>query len=278
MVTTTIEEDIARDYAHGALEEAIQAGLRRMGHSGTTVRGEDLVGIDQFHVGGHQATADLAEQMGLGPGMSVLDIGSGIGGVARFLARHYGCTVVGIDLTPEYVAVAEALTRLVGPVEGVSFQVASATDLPGGAGRFDAASMLHVGMNIPDKDKLCVEVARALKPGGRFAIYDVMQVGGNQLDYPLPWASTAATSFVAEPTVYRRALEAAGFDILAERNRREFAVEFFRRVKSRQSESGPPPLGLHILMGAEAQTKIANLMRNIEIGAIAPIELICRRR
>jgi hypothetical protein len=73
-------------------------------------------------------------------------------------------------------------------------------------------------------------------------------------------------------------LAAAGFRIIAERNRRDFALEFFARMQSAAvAAEGPPPLGLHILMGETAPTKIRNMIQNISENLIAPVELIAER-
>jgi SAM-dependent methyltransferase len=272
-----IEHDVARHYTHGGLERAILDGLKAMGRAPDSVRPEDLAGIDEFHIGGHRATAELADQLGLEKGTALLDLGSGLGGAARFFARRYGCRVSGVDLTPEYVQVAEALTRMVGLAELVTYRVGSVTDLPFADGSFDAATLLHVGMNIPDKKRLCSEVARVLRPAGVFAIYDVMRIGAGDLDFPVPWATTEAMSFLAEPAVYHRALDSAGLALVAERNRRDFAIEFFRNLRARMAAEGPPPLGIHILMGAEAPRKIANMIAALEAGRIAPVEMISRK-
>src|SRR3546814_3914436 len=96
-------------------------------------------------MGGRQATTELAERMGLAPGMSLLDIGCGLGGAARHFARACGCTVTGVDLTPEYVAVAEALTRMVGQADRVAFRAGRALDLPFEAASFEAATLLPAG-------------------------------------------------------------------------------------------------------------------------------------
>ncbi len=276
-MTRSMEDEIVRHYTHGTLEQAIRAGLAAAGCGPETVRPEDLAPVDEFHMGGHGATVALAEQMGLAPGMALLDLGCGIGGPARHFARTYGCAVVGIDLTPEYVSVAEMLNRLVGSAEGVAFRVGSATDLPFEAGAFDAVSLLHVGMNIADKAALCAEAARVLKPGGVMAIYDAMRTGDGEPDFPVPWATTADMSFLAEPAAYRHALEAAGFEVTAERDRRGAALEFFDRLRARLADGGPPPLGLHLLMGAEAKRKLANMIAALERGVVAPVEMIARR-
>ena len=273
----TAEDEVVRHYGQGSLEQAIRDGLEAMGLGPEGVRPEDLAAVDEFHMGGHQATLELADALGLRAGMALLDLGSGLGGPARVFAGRHGCTVTGIDLTPEYVRVAEALTRLVGLAERVSFRTGSATDLPFEPARFDAATLLHVGMNIEDKAALCRAAARVLKPGGVFAVYDVMRTGAGELRFPLPWAAGPTTSFLAPPAAYREALAAADFTIESERDRSALALEVFGRIRRRIAETGPPPLGLHLVMGPDASQKIANVVAGLEQGVVAPIELICRR-
>ncbi|HTR14591.1 MAG TPA: class I SAM-dependent methyltransferase [Roseiarcus sp.] len=216
--------------------------------------------------------------MAIEPGLRLLDVGSGLGGASRYFAHERGCQVTGIDLTEEYVRAAEAFAKRVGLESQVSYQRGSALDLPFAAQSFDGAYMLHVGMNIQDKARLFAEVHRALKPGGVFGIYDVMRESGEgDLSFPVPWASSPATSFVESAVAYRRLLERAGFAVQKERSRREFAIEFLRQMRARAAqEGGPPPLGLHILMGASAPQKVAIMIDNLERGMIAPTEIICR--
>ena len=274
----TIEQDVSRHYTHGNLQQAVLNGLKALGRAPEEVRPEDLAAIDEFHMGGTQATTELADRLDLEQGMTLLDIGSGLGGPARFFARRYGCQVTGIDVTPEYVEVARNLTRMVGLESSVTYRVGGATALPFDDGSFDAATLLHVGMNIPDKDRLFAEAARVLRRGGVFGVYDVMRVGEGELEFPVAWAAGPATSFVMQPAAYRRGLETAGFTVESERSQRDLAVAFFDRLRSRIARSGPPPLGLHILMGADAGKKIANLIGNLEAGRIAPVEMVCRKR
>ena len=143
---------------------------------------------------------------------------------------------------------------------------------------FDRAYMLHVGMNIPDKAALFAEVARVLRPGGTFAVYDVMRVGEGALAFPVPWGPTPDISALAAPDVYKAALRASKLEIVGERNRRDFAIEFFKTLRARMAGAGgPPPLGLHLVMGADSRLKIDNMIAGIELGVIAPVELIARR-
>jgi len=272
----TIEQTVAQHYTHGSLEAAILDGLRRSGKDADRLDPDDLAPADEFHIGGRQATMEFADQLGLRPGMELLDIGSGIGGPARYFAHHRKCRVTGIDLTDEYVRVAGALSQRAGLAGNLKFVQGSALALPFPPGSFDVAYMLHVGMNIADKATLFGQVKRVLKPGGTFGVYDVMRIGSGDLAYPVPWARTAESSFVADAGDYRRLLRDAGFDVQKERERRAFAIEFFKKMQARVAESGLPPLGLHIAMGADFPHMVRNLVANLENGLLAPIEMICR--
>jgi ubiquinone/menaquinone biosynthesis C-methylase UbiE len=272
----TIEQTIAKHYTHGALETALLDGLRQSGKNPDRIDPDDLAPVDEFHIGGRQATVEFAEQLGLRPGMELLDIGSGIGGPARYFAQHRQCRVTGIDLTDEYVRVAGGLSKRAGLADSLKFVQGSALSLPFPAGSFDGAYMLHVGMNIEDKATLFGQVKRVLRPGGVFGVYDVMRIGGGELAFPVPWARTAESSFVAAADDYRRLLRDAGFAVQKERERHAFAIEFFKKMQARVAESGLPPLGLHIVMGADFPHKVKNLVANLENGLVAPSEMICR--
>ena len=278
-MSDAIEQHVAEHYARGDLERAVLDALAASGKDPDRLELTDLSPVDEFHTGGRLSTVELARQMEVAPGARLLDIGCGIGGPSRYFAAEHGCRVTGIDLTDDYIRLAAALARRVGLDRLVDYRQASAIDLPFEAATFDGAYMMHVGMNIEDKPRLFAEVRRVLKPEGQFAIFDVMRAGEGTLAYPVHWAADARTSFVASPSEYRRGLEAAGFDIVRERDRSDFAREFFRQVAARAAEAdGPPPLGLHLLMKSDVPQKLANVMGNLERGLIAPTELICRAR
>ena len=275
----SIEQKVGRHYARSNLEATILAALAASGKDPDRITASDLAPVDEFHIGGQEATIELAAQMEIAPGMHLLDIGCGIGGASRFVAATYSCRVTGIDLTEDFVRTAEALARRVGLQERVSYRQGSALALPFAPAAFDAAYMMHVGMNIEDKPALFRQVHRVLKPGGVFAIYDVMNTGAGPLRFPLPCADTAETCFTATAADYRRALESAGFELRKERDRYAYAVEFFRRVQASLTDGdGPPALGTYLLMGEDAPLKLAAVVDNLDRGVIAPVELICRKR
>ena len=267
---------ITTHYTHGALAAAIGAGLDRLDGAGGALL-DKLGAVDEFHMGGRPAIRALAEALSLAPGQRVLDVGCGLGGTARYLASACGVVVEGIDLTPEFVEVGQALNRQLGLDGRITLRVGSALDLPFAGESFDAATLLHVGMNIADKPALFAGIARVLRPGARLAVYDAMRTGPGEVMFPVPWAGSAAASFLAGPQEYRAALAEAGFTIDSETDRREMALEMFRVLRARIALSGPPPLGLDIVMGPDAASKVANLIAGLEAGTFAPVQIVARR-
>lgn len=269
------ERTVARHYQVSGLTERILKAVAAAGFDPDRLMPEDLAPIDEFHIGGRAATKHAVEKMGLNGSEHVLDIGCGIGGAARYVAAATGCRVTGIDLTPEYVDAASALSARTGLGDRVSFQVASALQMPFADVTFDAAITLHVAMNIKDRDGLYGEAARVLKPGAVLCIYDVMQGSNDAQRYPVPWAETQASSHLTTPGRMRVLLANAGFEIDVVEDRTDIGIAFFRE---RLSTAGPAPaLGLHLLMGANAREKSQNMLDNLEQGSIAPVLMIARR-
>jgi len=274
-----IEARVAQNYDRGSLEQTILAALVAAGKDPEKLTAADLAPVDEFHIGGREATVDLAQRMGATEGMRLLDIGAGLGGASRYFAGEHGCDVTGIDLTKSYVRAAEALAERVGLQAKVRYRHGSASRLPFADAAFDGAYMMHVGMNIADKAAAFAEFRRVLTPGAVLGIYDVMREEPGELSFPLPWASEPATSFVESADTYRDLLQGAGFEVSAPLSRRDFAIRFFERVSAAAAQAGgPPPLGLHILMGATTRDKAANSLDLLRRGLIAPTVIVARAR
>ena len=270
------EAAVAGHYGRGRLEEMILAAVAREGKDPEKLTAGDLAGVDEFHVGGLEATRELAKQMDLRAGLRLLDVGSGIGGPARYFAAEHGCAVTGIDLTEGFVRVAASLTKRT-KLDGLAeFRLGSALQLPFAADTFDRAYMIHVGMNIADKAGIFREVRRVLKPEGLFTIFDIVRIGDGLIRYPVPWALSEETSFVVAMKDYRDALQNAGFRIAQERGRGAFSIEFTERMMARMAQGGPPALGLHLLMGEKAPVMIKNILAMMKEGILEPVELHAR--
>ncbi|RBW61805.1 class I SAM-dependent methyltransferase [Ruegeria sp. A3M17] len=273
-----IEQAVAQHYTTGALTERVREALKASGIDPNAATVADLKAGDEFHTGGVLATDNLFAQLSPTHATRVLDVGCGIGGTSRYIVDRYDSTVTGVDLTPEFVETATALSQIVGHSEKTSFLVGSALDLPVPDAGFDLAVMMHVGMNIDDKAGLFAEASRALARDGVFALFDVMGGGVDEpLAFPLPWSTVAETSFVDAPEVYRDAASAAGLELVAEADRTEFALTFFEEVFARIAESGPAPLGIHLMMGETAPEKFQNYVTNLKAGRIRPTEMIFKK-
>jgi sarcosine/dimethylglycine N-methyltransferase len=267
---TDLLDGVRDHYRATGLTERLKAALTAFGPEEQRLTSQQLAGLDQFHTRGLAATVELAELAGIAADMSVLDVGSGLGGPARFLAATYGCKVTGVDLSEPFVDAARYLTERTGQVERASFETASALELPFDDGQFDVVLLQHVAMNISDRARLYGEIRRVLKSGGRFATFDVVLTSGDP-HYPVPWARTPATSFLLTAAATREAIEPAGFRTLAWQDDSEAAKAWFAQLRA----SGPPPLpNLGIVMGPDFVQLAANLGRNLMEGRVGIVSAV----
>ncbi len=109
-----IDTLVDKHYGFGGIMEKIEAGLNLASKDVNSLTVDDLAPIDEFHTRGRESTLEVAELGNLKASDLVLDVGCGLGGTARYLAKQYKCKVVGIDLTEEYIFVGKKLTELVG--------------------------------------------------------------------------------------------------------------------------------------------------------------------
>lgn len=271
------ERSVASHYTHGRLLPTLLDALTAAGVDTDRLGPEDLAAVEEFHIGGRSATAHVAESMEIRPGMRLLDVGSGIGGAARYFAMAHGCNVVGVDLTEEFCVVADDLSARLGVSDQTEFVHGSALDLPFEDESFDGVYMLHVGMNIEDKARLFDEIARVLRPGGQFALYDVLDAGGGEPRFPVPWATDASTSFLVSADELCRLLEAQGFDVALREDRTDAGRAFFREQAAAREAGAAPAVAVSILMGESGPDRLANVARSIDEGRVGPWLVVARR-
>lgn len=271
--------DIAGHYGRGGLMERLRAALREEGVDPDRPTIADLAPFDHFHGRGVEATEELAGLLAVKPADRLLDIGSGIGGPARYLADRFGCRVAGIDLTAEFCAVARVLTRALGLENRVAFEQGDALAMPFADASFDGAYSMNVSMNIADKAGFYREIHRVLEPGAWLVLSELARGPGGAPDYPTPWAETAAASFLATPAETRRGLEAAGFAIVKVRETAKEALAYGARSRA-MVERGekPPQRAVQLIHGERAAEMAANVARGLAEARLVPIEILCRKR
>lgn len=272
-----INEEIQTHYTRADLGDAILEALSKAGKDVSRLTPEDLAPIDQFHIRGRMATLELAKAAGLDASKHVLDVGSGVGGTSRCLAKEFGCRVTGIDLTDEYCRAATMLSQKTGLSHLVDFRQGDATDLPFENGTFDVVWTEHVAMNIPDKPRLYKEMHRVLKPGGTLAIYDVLAGPSGPVLYPVPWARTPDTSFLVSPDELRKLVEQAGFTVADWSDTTEAARAWFVALAEKIRKEGFPALGFHVLMGGDFKEMAQNQGRNLQEGRIALAQVVAKK-
>ncbi len=260
---TDIFDDVARQYGQQGLAQKVLDALAGEGIDIDNLKTADLTNVDQFHTRGMAATREQGELAAPAAGMKALDIGCGVGGPARFLAETFGCHVTGVDLTPDYVEVAQVLSERCRMTDVTEFRVANALDLPFEEASFDLVWTQNVSMNIEDKAALYAEVCRVLKPGGRFVSADVGR-GDAEPTYPLPWAREPALDFSCSAADLRAAIEGAGLAVTEWRDNSAEAVAVFQdpNQKARRGKLGVP-----LIAGADFPQRSNNLAQGMADGA-----------
>jgi sarcosine/dimethylglycine N-methyltransferase len=169
-------ETVIRFYeTHPISEQQILHDLARDGVALEGLTEAVLQSYDQDHFGGLAAVDVLAAKAGIGPESRVLDVCSGMGGPARYLALNLGCRVTGLDVTESRHQGAVRLTELVGLADRVDFRLGDALEMPFEAASFDVVIGQEAFAHVPDKPRLIAECARVVRPGGVIAFTDILR-------------------------------------------------------------------------------------------------------
>ncbi len=260
---------INEHYGGFELSSRIVEKLKKAGKDLNNLSRDDLSLFDEFHTGGIESTRELAKIAGITEYMSILDIGSGIGGPARTLAAEFNCFVIGLDLTEEFCVAAEMLTKFVKLNDKVSFKCGNAVDMPFEEERFDCVWSQNTLMNIENKEQLFHQIFRVLKPGGIF-VFEAMFQGKNEGIYlPTFWASSPEINFLIKPESAYHLLISAGFKEKLWLNKSEQILIKAKARKNNYSKK-TDSLGREVIVPENTAAKIQNSIRNGEENRVVP--------
>lgn len=273
------QSKIVGHYTTSGLLARLEAALRADGADPAHPTIEALAPYDQFHGRGLEATEDMAALVGMRATDHLLDVGSGLGGPARWLSMRFGCRITGIDLTPEFCAIAKHFTRLIGLEARVHFQLGNALEMPFDDRTFDGAYSMFVSMNIADKAQLYREIHRVLKSGGWLVLSEIVRGMDGDVVYPLPWAATAAESFLSTAEDTRKGLRSAGFEVELVKNDLQRSLDFGARSRAMVERGERPSYRANALIHDDAGgATLANVSRGYKEGTLIPIEVVARKR
>jgi SAM-dependent methyltransferase len=270
-------KSISDHWGTGDVFDRIIEAMGAVGLSPESVTVEQLAPVDHFHARGFPATKDLADALPIKTGDSIVDIGCGIGGPARYLAERFDCSVSGLDITQPFVDAANKLTKLVGLEGRVVIDLGDGQNLGYGDNSFDGGYTQHVTMNIADRTRFFAEAFRVVKPGAFFALTEHGLGENGDPYYPLPWSDDGSGAYLVPPSKTIAYLERAGFADIVVIDTGAKYLAGYESVIALAERGEVSPFGTHILLGKTAPEKMKNAARNIKESRTRPIQVVCRK-
>ncbi|KAM0260899.1 hypothetical protein ACHAQJ_002518 [Trichoderma viride] len=205
----------------------------------------DTADFDCMHYLGDTALEKACQALGMQHGQKVIDIGSGFSATGRYLHKHYGVGVTGVELQPEIHQLAEIITQRNGLAEGVRSVNADFTKLTVDAPVDYIVSFLCI-LHIPDRDTLFQKAASTLKPGGKIYIEDYFAKTTLSKDVSDQLRDRLSCPYLPGRDQYIGDLTNAGFhDIRFEQVSEEWAKFVHERaVSNREKGTSEAPLTL----------------------------------
>jgi SAM-dependent methyltransferase len=272
-----VSSDPGLAYYEGAdLAPVVLDALAAAGRSVDAIDPDDLAQLDEFHALGRASTLALAELAGLEPGEDVLDAGAGIGGPSRVLARHFGARVTALDPTERFCALNRTLTDRTGLGDRISVVAGDARALPFADESFDLVWSQAVWQSVEDKAAAAGDAFRVLRPGGRFALFEVARGPGGELVYPVPWADGPEESFLAGADELRAILVGAGFEAATWNVGADVPPSIQAAAGGEGMAAGLPELSLELVM-PDFSARMGGLGRNVAEQRIELVQAVMVR-
>lgn len=269
---------VSAHYGSEQIVERILAAISPDEPLPTSLRPEQIFPFDQLHGRELAATSDHVAALISGNRKTILDIGSGIGGPARYVCAHSDTSVDGVDITPEFVRAATVLTKMCGLGDRARFHLADAARLPFGDTEFDGACCLYVGMNLAAPELVLSEAFRVLKPGARLVWTEAVLTGKGDPIYPQPWAIAAEQSHLVNRSSLEAMIMNAGFVIDQVTDETDAHIELARQ---RQAQGGAIPEPVmqvnRVVLGPDFVERRMNYIKSLASGALASLVIDAHR-
>ncbi|MCK4768121.1 MAG: class I SAM-dependent methyltransferase [Desulfobacula sp.] len=274
-----MESEIKDHYNSDHLTQDIKTALINAGFNLSTLELKNLSPIDQLHTGGAPASINLFKKTNFSPDALVLDVGCGLGGSSRLLAKQFNCKVIGVDLADKFIEAATFLTQCTKLENNVSFQQGSVLDLPFENNTFDAIICQHLLMNIEDKSKGIKEIFRVLKQDGKLILHEITKGENDTLLLPVPWADKTSISFLEPWDILSTILEKQGFETRSYSDGTHTACSWWEKVNRVSQTRSPRPnsLGPGLVFGDIAKFFGKNMYANFKNNSICLVEAILKK-
>ncbi len=259
------------------------ATLERGGSSLIGLDIDRLSSRDQMHAGLLDATKTFVEWIDLKPGSSVLDLGSGLGGSARFLASACSVAVTAVELCPELNEAANRITRqldLEDKIDHLCMDITAPCDLK--TDGFDLVWIQHVDMQVANKPELYARAAEHLAKRGRVVWHDWLAGSGGPVIWPLFWSADGEISFLADREEFTDLLKSAGLEITRlepipdltsswfEKSRAGLSRVISKMKSSRPASSKPAGMGSKLQAFEILAEEVDNALLNIREERLIP--------
>jgi SAM-dependent methyltransferase len=209
------------DHAYGDFTSDAEAAVRRETY------GEDL-GQSSWLTAAEWL--GFADKLGIDARSNVLEVGSGSGGPAVYLALKRGCRLTGVDLNEHGIRNAAALAEARGVADRVRFQTVDASrPLPFPDGGFDAVISNDAMCHIRDRSDVLRDWYRVLRPGGRAFFTDALVITGIVSHEEIATRSSIGFYLFVPPGENERLLADAGLTVLAVEDVTQNAADIARR-------------------------------------------------
>lgn len=237
-----------------------------------------LAPVDQLHIGGIRASLKLVKRIEALDTVSILDIGSGLGGLMRLIDQDLKLPITGLDITHGLNQINQQLSSLTPSNSSPQVITGDAHNLPFKAGQFDLIVFQHSLLNMPDAAKVLRECKRILTDSGQLLMHEVLQ-GENhgEMRYPVPWARNADDSHLRTESELRSLLSTGGFQVETFNDWSEEALAWRQRQAEKEKQTGgisTPPVSPALILGPEFAQMGGNVMRNLSNQAARVVEVI----